>query len=174
MIQSNELPGDIPRKDTYVPKTNHTLTAYLLECRLREIIQKEIAKTDYFQLERATGISVLQLEEAIEDRVFLIDGPQLRHCLGLYAEKGMIALVEFLHQPYLIEEPEGDLIEQEALRGHYDKCEFLEEWGYPVEMLQEVFLQAEDPEEDLEDTEDGALDKAFLTFHPQFPDHVPG
>ncbi len=89
--------GLVPRRDTYVSKTSNSIKAYLLECKMKKILGQEADPDVYPRLHDETGIPLLKIREAVEDRVFLLDIVQLRQGLELHKQKGILALVEFLH-----------------------------------------------------------------------------
>lgn len=137
MIDSITSGGQGLQRDTYVPGKSQTIRAYLLECQLRQLLNKKVSPTDYYRLHRELGISLLELEVAIEDRVFILDVHQLQYCIALYEAKGINSLIRFLHEPHLIEPTPEEDKEAASLPQLLEPCPQLEEMGYPVELIEE-------------------------------------
>lgn len=145
MYYANTPGGSLPQQDLYCPEKSNTIQAYLLECKLRQILIDNFPPSDYDRLHEQFGISKLELEEAIEDRVFALDRHQLQFGLDLFQEKGKIPLLLFLHQPPLISVPEPEEEQPRQLPQLLEECPMLEELGYPLEVIEEWCTEQEIP-----------------------------
>ncbi len=107
MEYANNQGDHSPLREYYEPEVNHTLKAYLLECKLLRILAENVPSKNYDRLHDQTGICRYDLASAVEDQAFFLDQYQLQHALNLFQSRGLLPLIHFLHQPYFMEKPES-------------------------------------------------------------------
>ena len=74
--------------------------AYLAECMILRILNEEAPEESYPELHEETGLALLEIEEAVEDKPFLLHGWQLEEGLKIHESKGIGALVIHLHESF--------------------------------------------------------------------------
>ena len=145
MIYDNSEVGPSLTRDHFFPNST-VVKGYLLEARLRKILAKNVPSSSYYGLHSATSIPLQEIEEAVEDRVFILDTKQLQYAIALFQDEGLVALVKFLHSPYTLDNEEEETENHSVLLSEL-KLNFqdLEEMGYPVEVLEDLCRDHEIP-----------------------------
>ena len=140
----------MPRPDSYCPDRKQVVKAYILEAKLRRILQVIMDVGSYKEIQEKTGLSLLDIEEAVEDRVYSLDRHQLQRGLEIYGEGGVertMALVMFMAKPVVAledgsEDGSEDVEEADLAAELASNYDFMDEHGYPVEALA-AFCQVE-------------------------------
>ncbi len=160
MKEPMNIGGIVPQQDSYALSKPNATSAYLLECKLRRILERETSPAKYFYFHEQTGISFERIEEAIEDRVYHLSSEQLVEGISLYEEKGLIPLIHFLNKSGKYMVPDSDLTEADL------------EALFEADPDADLDAHSEDEEDDWGEGDEPDMETLTNLFPPNLPLYV--
>lgn len=82
----------------YPARTENTPSAYILECRLRRILEKALAERGKRTLAREAGIKTHELDHIRDSKVYDLSIAQLRQALQTWETDSLEDMIAYLHR----------------------------------------------------------------------------